>query len=94
MACYQKVTEFNRKNWPSVKVLDFVKYVWNVENSNLEPKNCCSFFANVFWCNISSENYFHKHDIYNLIYMSIHVKRKLRQNNVKSVENISRKKQE
>ena len=48
------------------------------------------FFANVFLCNISSGNYFHKHDIYNLIYMIIHVKRQLRQSNVKSVENISR----
>ena len=49
------------------------------------------FIANVFWFTISSENYFHKHDIYNLIYMNIHVKRQLLQSNVKSVENISRK---
>ena len=63
------------KNWPSVKVLDSVKDVWNVEVSKLEPKQVWCFFANVFWCNISSKNCFHKHDIYNLIYMINNVRK-------------------
>ena len=48
-------------------------------------------FANVFWCNISSKNCFHKHDIYNLVYMIIPVKMQLMHKNVKSVENILRR---
>ena len=63
------------KNWPSGKVLDFVKYVWNVKIFNLEPKKMWCFFAYVFCCYISSENFFHKHDIDNQIYMIIHVKK-------------------
>ena len=39
-----------------------------------QKKHWC-FFANFFWSNISSGNSFHKHDIYNLIYMIIHVKK-------------------
>ena len=31
-------------------------------------------FVNVFWCNISSQNCYHKHDIHNLIYMIFHMK--------------------
>ena len=34
-----------------------------------------AFFANVFWCNISSGNCFHKHDICKLICMIIYVKK-------------------
>ena len=85
-----KSSEWILENWPTVNVLDFVKDVWNVENSDLDKK-IWAFFVNVFWCNISSGNYFRKHAIYYLIYMIIHVKRQLSQINVKSVENISRK---
>ena len=55
------------KNWPLVKVLDFVEYVCNVEISNLEPKTIKCF---IYKC-------FHKHNIYNLIYMIIHMKKTL-----------------
>ena len=40
------------KNWPSVKVLDLVKYVWNVVISIWNQKKWC-FFCNFFGCNIS-----------------------------------------
>ena len=52
---------------------------------------CGAFFANVFWCYISSGKYFHKHDIGNLSIWLIMWKRQLRHSNVKSVENISRR---
>ena len=54
-------------------------------------KHVVLFFANVFWCKILSRNCFHKHDIHNLIYIIIYLKKKkLRHGNVKSVETISR----
>ena len=57
--------------------MDSVKDVWKFEISNLKPKKMCSFFVNVFWCNIPYGNCFNKHDIYNLIYRIIHVKKKV-----------------
>ena len=51
------------------------------------PQKIGAFFANVFLCNILSQNCFHKHDIYNLsFYLIIHV----RHSNVKIVGNIQR----
>ena len=48
-------------------------------------KNISSnFFVNVFLFNISSWNCYHKHDVYNLIYMIFFV-------GVKNIANISRK---
>ena len=45
---------------------------------DLEPetkKIFGAFIANVVWWNISFGNCFHKHDMYNIIYMIIHVKK-------------------
>ena len=47
------------------EVLDFVKYVWNVEMVNLNKKKSDAFFVNVLLRNISSWNCYHQHDIYN-----------------------------
>ena len=67
-----------------VKGLDF--------DLKLETKNYRVLVSiNVFGCNISSLNCFHKHEIFNKFYMIIHVERHLRQCNVKSVKNISRR---
>ena len=38
-------------------------------------KQSSAFFADVFWCRISSWNFSHKHDIYSLIYMNIHMEK-------------------
>ena len=57
---------------------------------NWNPKPSSSFLANVFWCHISYWNIFHKPDIYNFIYINIHMEKTFK-DNVKSVENISRK---
>ena len=78
------------KNWPSVKVLDFVKDVQNVKISNLEPKKTwCFFFANVFWCYISTGNYLLTSTTESIwLFMW---KRQFKHSNVKSTENISRR---
>ena len=78
------------KNWQSIKVLYFLRAVWSVEISTLEPKKMWCFFGNVFWCNLSTGNI-----STNMIYTTKHIwlllwKRQLRQGNVKSVETISR----
>ena len=38
-----KFSEWLLSNWPSVKILDFVKYVCNVEISDLEQKKIVLF---------------------------------------------------
>ena len=38
-------------------------------------KESKSFFADIFWSCISSWNFSHKNDIYNLIYMTIHIEK-------------------
>ena len=80
------------KNWPSIKVLDFLKDVWNVENSNLEPKKKLVLVLQMF-----SDVTFHQETIstnmtYTTLYMWLFMwKRQLRHSNVKSVRTISRK---
>ena len=62
-----------------------------LKSPTMNQKQLSALFENVFWCHISSWNYFHKHDIFNVFCMIIHLEKTLRQFNVKSVENISRK---
>ena len=68
-----KISRDYWKNWPLLKLFDLVKVVRNIDISILEHKKIKCFFANVFWHHISCSNVFHKHDIYNFIYMNIHM---------------------
>ena len=44
-----------------------------LKSPSRNQKQSSVFFADVFWCRISSWNFSHKHDIYNLIYMTINM---------------------
>ena len=59
--------------------------VWNQDfwskmpdNNPKNQKKLGAFFANVFWCHILYWSLFHKHDIYNFIYMNIHMEKTYR----------------
>ena len=80
------------KNWPSLEVLDFVKDVWNVRISNLEPKKNVVLILWMF----SYVTYYPETISTNMTYTTKSIwlfmwKRQLRHINVKSVENISRR---
>ena len=46
-----------------------------LKSPSRNQKQSSAFFADVFWCQISSWNFFHKHGICNLIYMTIHMEK-------------------